>query len=328
MKNLFQHAVLVLCVSWFDTTLGGQIGPDQASNGGTDDQPRLAVSMYAGLSIAGLIGKTYTLQWKSELGPTNQWFDLTTLTLSNTVQLWFDLDSPKAARRYYRVVESINLTELGFDNSRNPLGYFYGSTNELGDQISLGGGGGALTQFKFEYYLSHNATGTEQAQLTLYDTSGPRGAPGLPLFVSDPFKLESGYNTVTLSNVQISVPASLIWTVHFTGISENESAGLIFENPPNVGSSFDDFWMRKGSIWDVYWFDLLIDINHFDWLVSNFGAQVTLLKYPSVPDNSSNAKITIAPGLIGGLDYTPLLPPSPPSSEPIEGERTRPPINP
>lgn len=299
-----------------------QTGPGQpSSNNGTNDQPRLAVSMYAGLSIAGVAGRTYTLQWQSDLDPTNQWSDLATLTLTNAAQLWFDLESPKSTRRYYRIVESIELTELAFDNSANPVGYFYGSTNELGGQLNLRGGAGVLTQFKFEYYLSHNVTGTEQAELALYDGSGPRGTPGLPLFVSDPFKLESGYNTVTLDNVLISVPANLIWTVHFSGISGTESVGLIFENPPpSVGSSFDDFWMKKDSVWDIYWFDLL---------VSNFGAQVSVLKYDfSPPNDSAKARITITPGLIRGLASTPLFPPSPPLFAPHEGDRVTQPYYP
>jgi len=156
-------------------------------------------------------------------------------------------------------------------------GQFYNSLNQYGDEITLAGQSfdRTITTFRFDYYLSHGVTGNEQATLTVYDTTGPGGSPGNVLFSDGPFNITSGYNTVTDSGLNVSVPDTIIWTVQFTGISANESVGLLFYNPPTVGSSFDDYWEKVNGVWTLSRF------TPSGGPVANFGAQVLAIPEPS-----------------------------------------------
>jgi hypothetical protein len=64
--------------------------------------PGLATYSYAGLSITGIIGRTYTIQYARNLQSTNDWQTVTNLVLSVTPQVWIDYDSPSSPRRFYR----------------------------------------------------------------------------------------------------------------------------------------------------------------------------------------------------------------------------------
>ncbi len=66
--------------------------------------PTLSLQMFAGLLIQGTPSATYTIQYVSDLQGTNNWQPLTTIQLTNSSQLWFDLDSPFHPRRFYRSV--------------------------------------------------------------------------------------------------------------------------------------------------------------------------------------------------------------------------------
>ena len=54
--------------------------------------------------IAGVLGGTYTIEYTTNLSEPREWFPAATLLLSNTVQIWVDLESPRSASRYYRAV--------------------------------------------------------------------------------------------------------------------------------------------------------------------------------------------------------------------------------
>jgi hypothetical protein len=170
-------------------------------------------------------------------------------------------------------------SDIVYDNtSTNSFtGQQYGSTSEFGDQITLAGQSfdRTITAFRFDYYLSHGVSGNEQATLTVYDTTGPSGGPGNVLFSDGPFNISSGYNTVTDSGLNVSVPDSIIWTVKFSGISADETVGLLFYNPPTVGSSLDDYWEKVNGVWTL---------NRFSpsgGPIANFGAQVLAIPEPS-----------------------------------------------
>jgi hypothetical protein len=67
----------------------------------------IALGMYAGVTIEGVPGYTYTIQYSTDLTDTNAWVTATNLTLVQPVELWVDTSvnvfggtSPK---RYYRV---------------------------------------------------------------------------------------------------------------------------------------------------------------------------------------------------------------------------------
>ena len=68
--------------------------------------------------------------------------------------------------------------------------------------------------------------------------------------MSDPIAIAAGYNSVTVSGLLIEVPETITWTVQFFGVGNTagDQAGLVYNNPPSVGSSFDDFWINTGEV--------------------------------------------------------------------------------
>ncbi len=66
----------------------------------------LAVAMYAGVTISGAEGKTYSIQCVDDLS--GDWFDwvtLTNLTLPTSPFLFFDTSSQYSPSRFYRTVQ-------------------------------------------------------------------------------------------------------------------------------------------------------------------------------------------------------------------------------
>jgi hypothetical protein len=64
----------------------------------------LSIEMYSGLSIEGTVGATYRIQYVANLQNSNAWATLATIVLTHSPQLWFDVDSPRNVRRFYRAV--------------------------------------------------------------------------------------------------------------------------------------------------------------------------------------------------------------------------------
>jgi hypothetical protein len=151
--------------------------------------------------------------------------------------------------------------EIIYDNSTdfpNPLVYY--SLNEYGDEVVLGGSSRIITQIMLECYGDLKAAaGDETARLRLYLNDGPKTAsgdsmPGTLLFDSGNFNVLPGYQTKVLSGLKVNVPDDFTWTVQFGGMAgkAGDEAGLIFVDPPTVGSSADDIWMRKNDVWQLY----------------------------------------------------------------------------
>ncbi len=182
-----------------------------------------------------------------------------------------------------------------YDNSTTPLGGYLYSANEFGDEITLSDSSVDrwITNFKFEYFLGHNASGNEKAVLRIYDGTGTGiTAPGALLFESDAASLVSGYRTGEipgLADLYIQVPQEIVWTIQFTGIETGESGGLLYYDPPTVGSSFDDYWEKTGSGW------VLKQPTEGSGVVANFGAQVVAMPIPE--------PTTIQLGLLAGLTW-------------------------
>jgi hypothetical protein len=189
-----------------------------------------------------------------------------------------------------------------YDNSdpKNYLGDFYGSASEFGDQVKLTSSFPLerfVTTIKFEYYLAYNASGNEQVQFSLYSASGTdlNGGPGSLLYSSAPVSIvKTTDNYVQLDNVNIQVPNDVIWTVKFTGVdfAGGERAGLIFYNPPTVGSSANDFWEKNANgQWQAK--NFIAGGGN----VANFGAQIIAVPEPT----------TIQLGLLGGMAVLGML---------------------
>jgi len=60
--------------------------------------------MVTALSIAGLVGQTYGLQFSDNLGVPGSWVALTNITLTSPTNLWYDFQAAAGSGRYYRVV--------------------------------------------------------------------------------------------------------------------------------------------------------------------------------------------------------------------------------
>jgi Concanavalin A-like lectin/glucanases superfamily/Immunoglobulin I-set domain/NHL repeat len=64
----------------------------------------VSLALYSGLTIIGVPGLTYGIQYSTNLSNTNDWLGLANVTLSQTNELWFDLQPANLQVRYYRVV--------------------------------------------------------------------------------------------------------------------------------------------------------------------------------------------------------------------------------
>jgi hypothetical protein len=62
------------------------------------------LALYAGITIDGVVGLTYGIQYSTDLSNTNSWQGLANVTLSVPTMLWFDLQPASLPKRYYRVV--------------------------------------------------------------------------------------------------------------------------------------------------------------------------------------------------------------------------------
>jgi formylglycine-generating enzyme required for sulfatase activity len=77
----------------------------------------LDLQLYAGLSITGAVGTVYSMEYVTDLGPTNNasaWRCLEFLQLPASPYLWADKSAPATGRRFYRAVEFPAPTNLVF----------------------------------------------------------------------------------------------------------------------------------------------------------------------------------------------------------------------
>jgi hypothetical protein len=176
-----------------------------------------------------------------------------------------------------------------YDNSTTDLGRSFNPGNgvEFGDEITTIGSGNIVTDFKFQYFLSQNAAGGETAVLNFYKNDGPPisrtlsdgttiqvPTPGTLLYTSPVLTLGTGFQTAEASGISVAVPNDFTWTVTFSGIGANETAGLLLYSPPTVGSSFSDFWQKNSGTWNTYLFDN-------GATPGNFAARVTAVPEPT-----------------------------------------------
>jgi hypothetical protein len=68
----------------------------------------ISLGLYPGVTVDGVVGKTYGIQYTTTVSQTNSWLTLTNFTLTQPVQLWIDTEadttSGKHPKRFYRVV--------------------------------------------------------------------------------------------------------------------------------------------------------------------------------------------------------------------------------
>ena len=167
-----------------------------------------------------------------------------------------------------------------FDNTAatNSLNRSYtaGNNTEFGDQLFLAGSDRRITDFQFDYFLSANANGNERAELFFYQNNGGVGgnAPGSLLYRSGQFTLDRGTQTVLAQGLSVTVQNTFTWSVAFSGIDLGEQAGLLLFDPPAIGNSLDDFWVKNT---DGSWSTFLVDNGATP---GNFNARVTAVPEP------------------------------------------------
>ena len=62
-------------------------------------------SMVPAITVTGNIGNSFRVDYINAIGPTNAWVTLSTGTLTNTSQLYFDVTAPGQPKRLYRLVQ-------------------------------------------------------------------------------------------------------------------------------------------------------------------------------------------------------------------------------
>ena len=195
--------------------------------------------------------------------------------------------------------------EIIYDNSTTFLGSFNDSVLETGDEINLAGTARLATAFSFEYYAEFTPTGDETGRVRFYEMNGapgdhPFATPGTLLYDSGSFSISSGYKTVNITELSTLLPGTKItWSVEFSGLTSTESAGLLYYNPPAVGSSDDYFWQKENGAWSAV---------ATDGTSNNFAARLTAVdsgvppRIANVQHSNGVATLTVT-GATAGRNY-------------------------
>ncbi len=64
----------------------------------------VSLALYSGITIEGVVGLTYGIQYSTDLSNANGWLGLTNVTLGVPTHLWYDSQPATQTQRYYRVV--------------------------------------------------------------------------------------------------------------------------------------------------------------------------------------------------------------------------------
>lgn len=172
------------------------------------------------------------------------------------------------------IVATAQAQSIVYDNTATPIGSFHPLTSESGDQINLVSGmDRVVAGFAFEYY-TELLGGSGQATVRFYANDGAQGKPLTELYNSGAFSLQEGSKSVTIPNLSVAVPDSFTWTVQFS-VAGGQKAGLLVYDPPTVGSSLNDFWVKNGANWE------LNQLNN-GLTPANFAARVVAVPEPGV----------------------------------------------
>jgi hypothetical protein len=160
-----------------------------------------------------------------------------------------------------------------FNNSTNDLlTRFNPGTNEVGDEILLGGPERYITAFSFEFWgintaNSNSFAGPVQARVRFYENNGTPfngyATPGTSFFDSGWFSIGSPTSRSTAvfqgtdftpggQFIPIPITASnMTWSVQFDGMGATDSAGVDIYSPPTVGGDYPDYWQYDGGGWTL-----------------------------------------------------------------------------
>lgn len=172
--------------------------------------------------------------------------------------------------------------EVVYDNT---FGYQTGQVSflgEFGDEVRMTRAVTNLTGFAFDYAGAFDFTARETVQVRIYANDGPNVsttgstilAPGTKFYDSGLLPIYPGLNAISLTGLNLNLPAGFTWTVEFGGLlqTEDNSASLVAFTPPTLGSSYDDFWRKGSTGWALYRFG--------GSPVANFGARAEVADPP------------------------------------------------
>jgi hypothetical protein len=212
------------------------------------------------------------------------------------------------------VVTASAASQIIYDNTSNYLANYNDTTLENGDQVKFSGASRVIDYFSFEYFtvLSDKPSGNETARVRFYlndATLGgtPFATPGTLLYDSGPFSIAAGYRTVEVSDLNVYVPSdSITWTVQFSGLTAAEHAGLLFYDPPTVGSSEDFFWQKEAIGWTALAYES--GGSPSEKLTNNFNARFTALeafeiRSLEVSSNTATLRVSATAGKYYSLEH-------------------------
>jgi hypothetical protein len=193
-----------------------------------------------------------------------------------------------------------------YDNATTFEGLFNDSKLESGDQLRLAGSERLITEFSFEYFADFAPTGDEKGRVRFYEMNGapgdnPFATPGTLLYESPQFDITSGYGTINITNFSVFLNTnSFTFSVEFSGVGATESVGLLYYNPPTVGSSDAYFWEKENGVWSAV---------ATDDAANNFAAQVKaelalyISQVQTVPTGAAVTLSNTTPGRTYTLEY-------------------------
>jgi hypothetical protein len=163
--------------------------------------------------------------------------------------------------------------EVVYNNLVTPLGNYLGgfAYQEVADDVTLGPGSRVFANAQIAY-AGFNFDGDETLTLKLYRMDGAPtlgsfgfNTPGTVLFSQTlPISASDG-TTIVFSDGSgtVVLPDYVGIGLSFAGVAFNPAgpggdAGPLLYNPPSVGSSLDDYWLRgfpnPGDPWGLYTF--------------------------------------------------------------------------
>jgi len=139
----------------------------------------------------------------------------------------------------------------------------------VGNEIILAGSARYASEFSFEFWGSSKGVyefeGDVQARVRFYQNDGSfstsgYASPGTVIYDSGLFPIPAtpaGRATLIFDDFQIDavvplmipLPNSFTWTVQFSGLSSNDSAGVDLYTPPVIGNTYGDYWENDTSRW-------------------------------------------------------------------------------
>jgi hypothetical protein len=183
-----------------------------------------------------------------------------------------------------------------YENLTNPLGNFIGGFHyeETADDMTLSSGG--VLESITVAYAGFNFDGDEFLTVRIYAMDGPAtpgsfgfNTPGTELFAGTQMIAEtpSGSSTVTFVDATGTVVLPTIIGVGFlfTGVEfdptgAGANAGPLLYDPPTIGTSLDDYWLRgypnPADDWSLFTFG--------GSPPANFGIRITAVMDGAVPE--------------------------------------------